>query len=146
MTRKQMKSHFIVHTNGQDEWIKVDKRTYDKAIDMFCDAHEAEIKELRSTINRFVEEAAMYSNALDRSNEAYEAELQAYKAKFQELEAKYNQLAHKHDVVCHDNCQNLCWENEESYCKEEGCIRNYIDPSLYIDIYEDKYKPRELGK
>ena len=50
MTREQMKSHFIVHTNGQDEWIKVDKRTYDKSIDMFCDAHEAEIKELRSTI------------------------------------------------------------------------------------------------
>ena len=71
------------------------------------------------------------------------AELQAYKAKFQELEAKYNQLTHKHDLVCHENCQNLCWENEESYCKEEGCIRNYIDPSLYIDIYKDKYKPRQ---
>ena len=39
-----MKSHFIVHTNGQDEWIKVDKRIYDKAIDMFCAAHEAELK------------------------------------------------------------------------------------------------------
>ena len=44
MTREQLKSHFVVHTNGQDEWIKVDKRTYDKAIDMFCDAHEAELK------------------------------------------------------------------------------------------------------
>ena len=74
------------------------------------------------------------------------AELQAYKAKFEELEAKYNQLTHKHDLVCHENCQNLCWENEESYCKEEGCIRNYIDPSLYIDIHKDKYKPRELDK
>ena len=74
------------------------------------------------------------------------AEPQAYKAKFQELEAKYNQLTHNHDLDCHENCQNLCWENEESYCKEEGCIRNYIDPSLYIDIYEDKYKTRELDK
>ena len=44
MTREQMKSHFVVHTNGQDEWIKVDKRTYDKAIDMFCGAHETELK------------------------------------------------------------------------------------------------------
>ena len=44
MTRKQMKSHFIVHTNGQDEWIRVDKRTYEKAIERFCDAHEAELK------------------------------------------------------------------------------------------------------
>ena len=44
MTREQMKSHFVVHTNGQDEWIKVDKRIYDKAIDMFCAAHEAELK------------------------------------------------------------------------------------------------------
>ena len=39
-----MKSHFVVHTNGQDEWIKVDKRIYDKAIDMFCTTHEAELK------------------------------------------------------------------------------------------------------
>ena len=38
-----MKSHFIVHTNGQDEWIRVDKRTYEKAIDKFCDAHEAKL-------------------------------------------------------------------------------------------------------
>ena len=44
MTREQMKSHFVVHTNGQDEWIKVDKRIYDKAIDMFCAAHDAELK------------------------------------------------------------------------------------------------------
>ena len=40
-----MKSHFIVHTNGQDEWIRVDKRTYEKAIDKFCDDHIAELKE-----------------------------------------------------------------------------------------------------
>ena len=44
MTRKQMKSLFTVHTNGRDEWIKVDKRMYDKAIDMFCAAHEADLK------------------------------------------------------------------------------------------------------
>ena len=44
MTREQMKSHFVVHTNGQDEWIKVDKRIYEKAIDMFCAAHDAELK------------------------------------------------------------------------------------------------------
>ena len=44
MTRGQMKSHFAVHTNGQDEWIRVDKRTYEKAIDKFCDAHEVELK------------------------------------------------------------------------------------------------------
>ena len=88
-----MKSHFIVHTNGQDEWIKVDKRTYDKAIDMFCDAHEAEIEELRSTINRFVEEAAMYSNALDRNKEAYKAELKNKEEKHgDELQALLNDM------------------------------------------------------
>ena len=72
-----MKSIFTVHTNGVDEWIKVDKRIYDKAIDMFCAAHEAEIEELRSTIDRFVEEAAMYRNALDRNKEAHKTELKA---------------------------------------------------------------------
>ena len=44
MTREQMKAHFVVHTNGQDEWIKVDKRIYDKTIDMFYAAHEAKLK------------------------------------------------------------------------------------------------------
>ena len=44
MTREKMKSIFTVHTNGKDEWIKVPKRTYDKMIDMFCDAHEANLK------------------------------------------------------------------------------------------------------
>ncbi len=78
MTREQMKSHFIVHTNGQDEWIKVDKRTYDKAIDMFCDAHEAEIEDLRSTIKRiqtnlsyerdWFEELKKQLNAKDEEN------------------------------------------------------------------------------
>ena len=45
MTRKQMKSLFTIHTNGQDEWIRVDKRTYEKAIDKFYDDHIAELKE-----------------------------------------------------------------------------------------------------
>ena len=94
-----------------------------------------------------LEEARLDTHILiDQIYDAHEAELKAYEAKFQELETKYNQLTHNHDLVCHENCQNLCWENEESYCKEEGCIRNYIDPSLYIDIYEDKYKTRELDK
>ena len=44
MTREQLKSLFVVYTDGQDEWIKADKRTYDKAIDKFCDAHETELK------------------------------------------------------------------------------------------------------
>ena len=45
MTREQIKSLFTIHTNGQDEWIRVDKRTYEKAIDKFCDDHIAELKE-----------------------------------------------------------------------------------------------------
>jgi hypothetical protein len=46
MTREKMKSIFTVHTNGQDEYIKVPKRTYDKMIDMFCNEHEAEIEKV----------------------------------------------------------------------------------------------------
>ena len=112
----------------------------DKAIDT--------LEFLREYLNNEVYpdcEYYIYSNLIDITDKAL-AELTAYKAKFEELESKYNQLTHKHDLVCHDNCQNLCWENGESYCKEEGCIRNYNDPSLYIDIYKDKYKPRELDK
>ena len=110
-----------------------------KAIDTLESLREYLENEVRPSCEYYI-----YSNLIDITDKAI-AELE-YRAKFQELEAKYNQLAHNHDLVCHENCQNLCWENEESYCKEEGCIRNYIDPSLYIDIYEDKYKLRELDK
>ena len=34
----------VEHNFKEDEWIKVPKRTYDKMIDMFCDAHEANLK------------------------------------------------------------------------------------------------------
>lgn len=44
MTREEMKSMFVIHTNGEDEWIKIPKRTYHKMIDIFCDEHEAKIK------------------------------------------------------------------------------------------------------
>ena len=96
-----------------------------KAIDTLESLREYLENEVRPNCEYYI-----YSNLIDVTDKAI-AELE-YKAKFQ--------------LVCHENCQNLCWENEESYCKEEGCIRNYIDPSLYIDIYKDKYKPRELDK
>ena len=31
MTREQIKSLFTIHTNGQDEWIRVDKRNCKRA-------------------------------------------------------------------------------------------------------------------
>lgn len=46
MTREEMKSMFVIHTNGEDEWIKVPKRTYHKMIDIFYDEHEAEIEKV----------------------------------------------------------------------------------------------------
>ena len=61
-------------------------------INKIYDAHETEIEELRSTIDRFVEEAAMYSNALDRNKEAYEAKLQDKDKHITELEAKLDGL------------------------------------------------------
>ena len=75
------------------------------------------------------------------------SELQAHKAKMEELQDKYNKLLSKHDFVCYNNCENLCWEDGEYHCEEEACIRNYNDPSLYIDVYKDKYRPKkELDK
>lgn len=46
MTREQMKAIFTLHTNGEDKWIKVPKRTYDKMIDIFCDEYEAKIEKV----------------------------------------------------------------------------------------------------
>ena len=97
-------------------------------------------------------DAEVYSNAMlcghgeskewVYTHEALE-ELQAYKAKMEEVADKYKQLKNKHDLICHDDCEHLCClESGECYCEEQDCIRNYNDPSLYIDIYKDKYKQR----
>ena len=80
MTRGQMKSHFVVHTNGQDEWIKVDKRIYDKAIDMFCAAHEAELKAKDERIAELKEGAK-------NTAEIYAKQLAAKDKEITELEA-----------------------------------------------------------
>jgi len=44
MTKKEFKNMFIVHTNGEDEYIRVDKRTFDKAVDNLFDNNKNIIK------------------------------------------------------------------------------------------------------
>ena len=80
MTREQMKSLFTIHTNGQDEWIRVDKRTYEKAIDKFCDAHEGELKTKDEQIAELKERAK-------NSAEIYAKQLAAKDKKIAVLEA-----------------------------------------------------------
>jgi len=41
MTREEAKQTFTIHTNGSDKFIKVDKRTFDKFIDMIYDDFES---------------------------------------------------------------------------------------------------------
>ena len=41
MTRKQAKSIFTIQTNGEDEYIKVDKRVFHKFVDRIYDDFEA---------------------------------------------------------------------------------------------------------
>ena len=41
MTRDEAKQTFTVHTNGSDRFIKIDKRTFDKFIDMIYDDIES---------------------------------------------------------------------------------------------------------
>lgn len=44
MTRKQAKSIFTIHTNGEDEYVKVDKRIFTSFIDRVYDDFEAKDK------------------------------------------------------------------------------------------------------
>lgn len=83
MTREKMKSIFIVHTNGEDEWIKVPKRTYDKMIDMFCDAHEAKLTKACEIL-----EGANLAEI-----ERHFAECKAKDERIAKLEAKLDSLA-----------------------------------------------------
>jgi|GEM_PF-4883845 len=88
MTKEKMKSLFAVHTNGQDEWIKVPKRTYDKMIDMFCDTHETQLKAKDESI------AELFIANTDALIKAYHRDIEnkRLKAKIAELEAKLERL------------------------------------------------------
>ena len=125
MTRGQMKSHFIVHTNGQDEWIKVDKRTYDKAIDMFCDAHKTELKvkeekhgdELQALLNDMGRAISKLSGELKTKDE-HIANLSAERDKYNTIAANlqisrqkaYDTIAELEAIIekmkCCENCKS----------------------------------------
>ena len=42
MNKGELKSIFVVHTNGGDEWIRVPKKTYDRFIDQMLSLENAE--------------------------------------------------------------------------------------------------------
>ena len=117
MTREQMKSHFVVHTNGQDEWIRVDKRTYEKAIDKFCDAHEAELK------------------AKDGRIAELEAELKVYKAKLNSLGKHCEE---QESIIFAQNINNQCFSHNHSY--NQGKVYVYQDILQKLEIDEEEGK------
>jgi hypothetical protein len=69
MTRDKMKSMFVVHTNGEDEWIKIPKRTYDKMIDKLdeqfkeCKRKNQRIMELEEELESFYNFSETVSSA-----------------------------------------------------------------------------------
>jgi hypothetical protein len=69
MTRDKMKSMFVVHTNGEDEWIKIPKRTYDKMIDKLdeqlkeCKRKNQRIMELEEELESFYNFSKTVSSA-----------------------------------------------------------------------------------
>ena len=98
MTREQIKSLFTIHTNGQDEWIRVDKRTYEKAIDKFCDAHEAKLTKA--------------CEILDGANlveiERHFAECKAKDERIAELEAIIEKMKSCENCESHTNVGSKC--------------------------------------
>ena len=47
MTREQAKSIFTIHTNGEDEYIKVDKRIFTNFVDRVYDNFDKELDKAR---------------------------------------------------------------------------------------------------
>ena len=98
MTREQIKSLFTTHTNGQDEWVRVDKRTYEKAIDKFCDAHEAKLTKA--------------CEILDGANlveiERHFAECKAKDERIAELEAIIEKMKSCENCESHTNVGSKC--------------------------------------
>ena len=137
MTREQMKSHFAVHTNGQDEWIKVDKRIYDKAIDMFCDAHKTELKvkeekhgdELQALLNDMGRAISKLSGELKTKDERIEAQSSVIIAcqnailqkdeRIEELEAMVKKMK------CCENC-NFYPPQKCFFNTQYGCLDGLI--------------------
>ena len=109
-------------------------------INKIYDAHETEIEELRSTIDRFVEEAAMYSNALDRNKEAYEAKLQDKDKHITELETerdKYNTIAANLQISrqkAYDNIAKLETIIEKMKCCENCKSHTNVGSNCLLDM------------
>ena len=101
MTREKMKSIFTVHTNGQDEYIKVPKRTYDKMIDMFCDAHEADLKKACEIL-----EGANLAEI-----ERHFAECKAKDERIAELEAIVEKMKRCENCANSENTEADCFAN-----------------------------------
>ena len=76
MIRKDAKTTFIVHSNGQDEWLRIDKRTYQNFIDKIYDAHESELKAKD-------EAYAKLQQAYDNLTAQYQKDVNELKAKLE---------------------------------------------------------------
>ncbi len=96
-----MKTVFTVHTNGEDEWIKVPKRTYEKMIDMFCDKHEAEIEKAceileganLAEIDRHIAEINTKDFIIKQKVERYQGANKALDELFKECKLKDQRIA-----------------------------------------------------
>ena len=95
-------------------------------INKIYDAHETEIEELRSTIDRFVEEAAMYSNALDRNKETHKTE----------LEAKDERIEAQSSVII--ACQNAILQKDERIAELETERDKYNTIAANLQISRQK--------
>ena len=143
MTREQMKSHFVVHTNGQDEWIKVDKRIYDKAIDMFCAAHEAELKakdEQIVELNAEIEKANQIIQAKHKWVMDEKEQTEFYFDKYQEIKAKIKtkdeRIEAQSSVII--ACQNAILQKDERIAELETERDKYNTIAANLQISRQK--------
>lgn len=113
MTRDKAKSLFVIHTNGEDEWIKVSKRTYGKMIDMVYDYHETRLEKA----------CEILQNANMAEIERHFAECKAKDERIAELEAMVQKMK------CCENCISNTYFGSAQYCThpvevESMCRRN----------------------
>lgn len=113
MTRDKAKSLFVIHTNGEDEWIKVSKRTYGKMIDMVYDYHETRLEKA----------CEILQNANMAEIERHFAECKAKDERIAELEALAE--ARREQIIIRDS--NISELKDKKSC--EGCFYSQYLPT-----------------
>ena len=140
MNREKMKSIFVVHTNGEDEWIKVSKRTYKKMIDMVYDYHETRLEKACEILqNANMAEIERHFAECKAKDERIEAQSSVIIACQNAITQKDERIAELEALAearreQKKSCKGCFWSQHPRAEKCGGCIRSTAVGDHYFGV------------